>query len=80
MQAIALRRVTKWRAIGLGLCLSALAVPATASTKGKISGTVLDKQKKPVVAATVAVVGQPFGAFTDAKGPVQHRQRALGDV
>jgi outer membrane receptor protein involved in Fe transport len=39
-----------------------------AGTTGKISGLVVDSQQKPVVAATVALVGQPYGAFTGADG------------
>jgi len=48
--------------------LMCLGAAAFAGTTGKISGQVLDKQKKPVVAATVAVVGHPYGAFTNAAG------------
>ena len=45
-------------------------VPALlrAGTTGKISGQVLDRQERPIVAVTVAVVGQPFGAFTSTTG------------
>lgn len=39
-----------------------------AGTTGKISGRVVDSEQKPVVAATVALVGQPYGAFTDGDG------------
>ncbi len=39
-----------------------------AGTTGKISGQVLDPQKKPVVAATVLVVGERLGAITDGEG------------
>jgi outer membrane receptor protein involved in Fe transport len=42
--------------------------PGRAGTTGKISGRVVDSEQKPVVAATVALVGQPFGAFTNADG------------
>ena len=39
-----------------------------AGTTGKISGTVLDSDGRPVVAATVVVDGQPLGAHTDTEG------------
>jgi hypothetical protein len=50
------------------LLLGCLPAPLTAGTTGQVAGTILDAQKRPVVAATVAVTGTPFGAFTDAKG------------
>jgi len=43
-------------------------VPAAAGTTGKLSGQVVDQEKKPVVAATVLLVGQKLGAVTDAAG------------
>ncbi len=39
-----------------------------AGTTGKISGRVVDKQSRPIVAATVLIVGGRLGAFTDAQG------------
>jgi outer membrane receptor protein involved in Fe transport len=50
----------------LGVVL--LPVLVHAGTTGKIAGTVVDPQQKPIVAATVAVAGTPFGAFTDSEG------------
>ncbi len=43
-------------------------LPAVAGTTGTISGRVLDPDGKPVVAATVIVVGTRLGAYTDAEG------------
>jgi len=48
------------------IALRPLAVGA--GTTGKISGRIVDSQQKPVIAATVALVGQPYGAFTDSDG------------
>jgi outer membrane receptor protein involved in Fe transport len=39
-----------------------------AGTTGKISGRVRDQDRSPVVGATVAVLDQPLGAFTDETG------------
>ncbi len=62
-------RFAGWsRSAGLCLVASVLAPRAEAGTTGKISGRVIDKSNQPVIAATVAVVGQPFGAFTTAQG------------
>lgn len=58
-----------WRRAILGatalLCGSHV---AHAGTTGKVAGLVDDRQKRPVVAATVAIVNQPFGAFTTPQG------------
>jgi outer membrane receptor protein involved in Fe transport len=42
--------------------------PAPAGTTGKITGRVLDDEKRPVHAATVVLVGQPLGANTAQDG------------
>ena len=62
-----LSRAWRWRGL---VAVGALLVPSRlwAGTTGKIAGTVVDVEKAPVVAATVALTGQPFGAFTDAEG------------
>lgn len=39
-----------------------------AGTTGKITGTALDKEKKPVPGATIFVLGTKLGAFTDLQG------------
>jgi len=55
-------------ALGLGLLLVLASLPALAGTTGTLSGHVLDGDGKPVVAATVLVVGTRLGAYTDAEG------------
>jgi hypothetical protein len=52
----------------MGLILIWRPVPLVAGTTGKISGHVRDQDNLPVTGATVAVLNQPFGAFTDATG------------
>ncbi len=42
--------------------------PGSAGTTGKIAGEVTDAEKRPVIAATVAIPGSPFGAFTNEQG------------
>lgn len=61
-------RARRGAVLALSFLLAGRASPAAAGTTGKIAGQVVDKQKKPVIAATVAVVAQPFGAFTNAEG------------
>lgn len=53
-----------------GLWLLAGAGPGMvrAGTTGKLSGRILDAQKKPVAAATIMIVGQKLGAYSDADG------------
>jgi outer membrane receptor protein involved in Fe transport len=67
-----LRYVMKRAVIRAAVTLGAfvLLVPAVlfAGTTGKVSGRVTDKQNRPVVAATVLIVGGRMGAFTDAQG------------
>jgi outer membrane receptor protein involved in Fe transport len=43
-------------------------VPARAGTTGKITGRVVDAAGEPVIGASVEVVGQGLGAYTDADG------------
>ena len=65
------RRTTRWlafRAVAVALVLWVVPHAGRAGTTGRIAGTVLDAAKRPVVAATVAVTGSPFGAFTNDKG------------
>ena len=65
------RRTIRWLALRAGaatVLFWLVPYPADAGTTGKIAGTVLDAAKRPVVAATVAVTGTPFGAFTNDKG------------
>ena len=52
----------------IGLIFLAHPVALIAGTTGKISGHVRDQDRKPIIGATVAVVNQPFGAFTDDTG------------
>jgi outer membrane receptor protein involved in Fe transport len=54
----------------LAILLLLLAAPAlvTGGTTGRIAGRILDADGKPVVAATVVVVGTRLGAYTDAEG------------
>jgi outer membrane receptor protein involved in Fe transport len=42
--------------------------PALAGTTGKLSGRVVDAKKAPLIGVTVQIVGQKFGAYTDADG------------
>lgn len=53
---------------GVAAVVVLLPAPLLAGTTGKISGRVVDGKQAPIVAATVAVVGQPYGAFTGAQG------------
>jgi hypothetical protein len=68
----ALRACGRWTSLALVAPLALLAVVAPtglrAGTTGKISGQLLDKTKKPIAYATIAVVGQKLGAFSDAQG------------
>ncbi|MCC7140957.1 MAG: TonB-dependent receptor [Candidatus Eisenbacteria bacterium] len=62
-----------WRRPGAWWLLMATLLMLTAhvavgGTTGKITGLVLDAQKQPVLGATVVVLGQKFGAFTDPEG------------
>src|SRR5512143_2304636 len=61
------RTVRRWRGF-LALGVALLPARSWAGTTGKISGTIVDAEKRPVVAATVALTGQPYGAFTDNEG------------
>src|SRR5262245_11357462 len=63
-------RDARRRLVALAVASTVLlfAPAAFGGTTGKISGTVVDKAKKPVVAATVALTGQPYGAYTSADG------------
>lgn len=53
-------------AVAAGLALAAAC--AQAGTTGRITGRVVDSQKKPLVGVNISVVGQRIGAFTDADG------------
>ena len=53
---------------GLALLFTVLPFAAVAGTTGKISGTVRDAAKQPVIGANIAVVGAPLGAISDAEG------------
>jgi hypothetical protein len=44
------------------------AADALAGTTGSVAGRVVDQNQKPVVAATIVLVGQRLGAYTDAEG------------
>jgi len=61
-----IRRRTAWA--GALAVLAGSVQPGRAGTTGKISGELLDAEKRPVIAATVVVTGTPFGAFTNEKG------------
>lgn len=64
-------RMRKQRILALALVLSLAAaapVRVLAGTTGTISGRVLDQDGRPVVAATVLVVGTRLGAYVDAEG------------
>ncbi len=62
-------RETVKRAVLLAVAAVLLAPGASrAGTTGKISGTVLDQDGKPVVAATILVTGTRLGAYADAQG------------
>lgn len=50
------------------LCLVPGATPVRAGTTGTISGKVTDQDGRPVVAATVLVVGTRLGAYSDSNG------------
>lgn len=52
--------------LALGLVLGPVAL--WAGTTGKLAGTVLDEDGKPVVAATVVVAGLNLGAYSDTVG------------
>lgn len=54
--------------LALVLLFVAWAGACLGGTSGKISGSVLDQEKQPVLGATVVVLGQKFGAFTDGSG------------
>lgn len=61
-------RILRVIAVGFWL-IGAFASSAAAGTTGKLRGTVTDaKSGEPVAAATVVVVGQKLGAYTDARG------------
>lgn len=62
------RALARIATLGLGVLLLLTSVPAFAGTTGTLSGRVLDGDGKPVVAATVLVVGTRMGAYTDAEG------------
>ncbi|MFN2370839.1 MAG: carboxypeptidase regulatory-like domain-containing protein, partial [Candidatus Krumholzibacteriia bacterium] len=56
-------------ALALALCAASVAPPRVlAGTTGTISGRVLDQDGRPVVAATVLVVGTRLGAYVDPQG------------
>ncbi len=42
--------------------------PSPAGTTGKLTGRVIDKEKQPVVAATITLVGTRLGAYSDEDG------------
>ncbi len=52
----------------LGLLLGSGATDVLAGTTGRILGSVLDSEGRPIVAATVRVVGTSFGAYSDEEG------------
>ncbi len=56
------------RGVLMVLGLLSAAPHVLAGTTGKISGEVTDQAKSPVTGATVALVGEALGAFTDAEG------------
>jgi outer membrane receptor protein involved in Fe transport len=51
--------------VGLVLGVSG---PVRAGTTGKIAGRVLDAAEEPIASATIRLIGQPFGAYSDAEG------------
>jgi len=53
-----------------GACLATALIPGPlhAGRTGTIAGRVLDEQQRPIVAATIAVAGQPLGAYSNAQG------------
>jgi outer membrane receptor protein involved in Fe transport len=55
----------------LALVLGAGATGVLAGTTGRIMGSVLDSEGKPIAAATVRVVGTSFGAYSSADGRFQ---------
>lgn len=62
---------TSRRTVGVvaALCMCAwLPVSARAGTTGKLSGHVRDSEERPIAAATIRIVGQPFGAYSDSEG------------
>ncbi len=62
------RRMRGWGLMVPGLLLALRAGELSAGTTGKISGHVVDQDEQPVTGATIAVVEQPLGAFSDAGG------------
>lgn len=62
------RAAARALALSLAAALLLAALPAAAGTTGTLSGRVLDGDGKPVVAATILVVGTRLGAYTDAEG------------
>lgn len=54
----------------LGFFISILLIPAStyAQTLRTVTGTVIDETGEPLIGATVKVVGEPTGAFTDIDG------------
>jgi outer membrane receptor protein involved in Fe transport len=50
------------------LCCSLFPQWATAGTTGTVTGTVHDEAGEPVIAATIRVEAQRYGAYSDAKG------------
>jgi outer membrane receptor protein involved in Fe transport len=64
------RQGSSWTAAIACLFLGLILVPSgvRAGTTGKLAGTVLDQNDKPVIAATVIVGGLNMGAYSDTTG------------
>jgi outer membrane receptor protein involved in Fe transport len=58
------RELAPW----LAILFTILPTAALAGTTGKISGTIRDAKKQPLVGANVAVIGAPLGAASDENG------------
>lgn len=55
-------------ALSAVVCLCVLQSPVQAGTTGTVSGTVTDQGGRPVIAATVQIVGLRLGAYTNTEG------------
>ncbi|PJA73839.1 hypothetical protein CO151_12030 [bacterium CG_4_9_14_3_um_filter_65_15] len=55
-------------ALSAVVCLCALQAPVQAGTTGTVSGKVTDQGGRPVIAATVQIVGLRLGAYTNTEG------------